>query len=150
MRKKWLIAVVLLVLLILAGVIAARRRAPAAPAQSATRRVPVSVQAAEVRLLERLVVAHGNVLSRNYASVAARVAGTIEEFFVAEGDPVVAGQTRLFQIDALKLRKALEVAQQSLAVTRCALAERQAGVVQTADDGGRFRVRLCSRGSLIL
>jgi len=76
-------------------------------------------------------VVQGNLEAKNRALVASRIEGTIERIFVDEGDAVQADKTPLFQIDALKLRKAVEIRKYELAVARCALREKEASLERT-------------------
>ncbi|MCD6326864.1 efflux RND transporter periplasmic adaptor subunit [bacterium] len=82
------------------------------------------------RTFERRVVVQGNLEAKNVANVSARVGGTIDAIFVDEGDFVVAGKTKLFQVDSLNLRHAVDVRRQGLAVARCSVREAQAGLEQ--------------------
>jgi len=105
-------------------------RAAAAEAERAAskRRIPVVTTAVERRTFERRVVVQGNVEAKHSALVSPRLGGTIEALFVDEGDRVEAGKTRLFQVDALKLEKTVEIHEGQLAVARCALREEQANL----------------------
>lgn len=76
----------------------------------------------------------GNVESVKVAKVSARAPGPIEAIFVDEGDAVIAEQTRLFQIDATKLRKITEIRQQELAIASFSLAEKEARLKQANAD----------------
>ncbi|MBU1276127.1 MAG: efflux RND transporter periplasmic adaptor subunit [Proteobacteria bacterium] len=99
-----------------------------ASTQAAPAKKAIMVSATPLRSMtfeERLIV-QGNSSAKKLAMVPSKIKGTIESIFVDEGDPVRAGQTRLFQIDALKLQKAVEVRRHELAVARCALREKQA------------------------
>ena len=110
---------------------ASRVEAPAVAAAEpkvAARRVPVVVTPVAKRRFERRVVVQGNVEAKNTALVTPRVDGTLEQVFVDEGDRVVAGKTRLFQIDALNLEKALEIRKGELAVARCSRREKEASL----------------------
>ncbi|RME92578.1 MAG: efflux RND transporter periplasmic adaptor subunit [Verrucomicrobia bacterium] len=80
------------------------------------------------RQFEDRVEVSGAIEARNTALVTPRLPGVIEELYVEEGDPVKAGETRLFAIDRVKLEKAVEVARQGLAVARLSRLERQANL----------------------
>jgi HlyD family secretion protein len=56
--------------------------------------------------------------------VAPRIPGTIERIHVDEGDTVVAGETKLFETDAIALEKNVQISRHNLTVAQCA--ERQA------------------------
>ncbi|MBN1624933.1 MAG: efflux RND transporter periplasmic adaptor subunit [Deltaproteobacteria bacterium] len=58
----------------------------------------------------------GNVESKNFALVSARIPGVIDDIYVEEGDHVTAGQTRLFQTDRVKATQAVEIARQAVSV----------------------------------
>ncbi len=93
-------------------------------------RVRVVLTPISKRTFERRVVVQGNLEAKNLAEVSARIEGTIDSIFVDEGDDVVAGKTKLFQVDSLNLRRAVDVRRQDLAVVRCSLREAQAGLEQ--------------------
>lgn len=92
--------------------------------------VPVAVETIGVSSFAERVVVKGNIEARDKALVPARIPGTIEAIFVDEGDVVAAGETRLFQIDALKLEKAVEVQKQAHAVAQCAMLEKETRLEQ--------------------
>jgi RND family efflux transporter MFP subunit len=104
----------------------------AAPVQ--TRRIPVAITPVAVHTFDDRLEVQGNIEAKTFAVVTARVPGTIEAFFVEEGDPVVAGETKLFQVDSLKLDKALIVREQDLAVARCASREKEANLERVQAD----------------
>ena len=93
-------------------------------------RVRVVLTPVAKRTFERRVLVQGNLVAKNFAHVSARVEGTIDAIFVDEGDHVVAGKTKLFQVDSLNLRRAVDVRRQDLAVAKCSLREAQAGLEQ--------------------
>ncbi|MBW1901572.1 MAG: efflux RND transporter periplasmic adaptor subunit [Deltaproteobacteria bacterium] len=97
-------------------------------------RVPVVITPVSIRNFEERLVVQGNLEARNIALVHARVDATIESIFVDEGDDVVAGKTKLFKIDSLKLEKAAEVRRQALAVADCALNEKNANLERVEAD----------------
>ncbi len=91
-----------------------------------TRRVSVQVIRAEQRKFEEKLTVQGNVLAKTYAVISTRVGGPLESIFVDEGDAVVAGETKLFQVDTDKVLKAVTIHEQDLALARCGLREAQA------------------------
>jgi len=103
-------------------------------ASSEKRRVPVVLTPATRRTFEELAIVQGTLEAKTFATVAARVGGTIEKLFVEEGDTVVADETKLFQIDALKLQKTVEVRRQELAVARYARREKEANLERVEAD----------------
>lgn len=102
--------------------------------QKSERRVSVVVLPAQSRHFENRLVVQGNLEAKKTALVPARVPGTIEEIYVDEGDRVIAGKTKLFQIDSLKLSKAVEVRRKDLEVAKCGLREKIAGYEQVKAD----------------
>ncbi|MBN2312207.1 MAG: efflux RND transporter periplasmic adaptor subunit [Candidatus Hydrogenedentes bacterium] len=98
------------------------------------RKVPVVLSRATVRGFEERRTAQGTLEAKQFAMVAARVPGTLEALFVDEGDVVVAGETELFQVDSVTLRKAVEVSRQELAVARCASREKEANLERVQAD----------------
>lgn len=93
-------------------------------------RVRVVLTPISKRTFERRAVVQGNLEAKNFADVSARVEGAIEAIFVNEHNDVVAGKTKLFQVDSLNLRRAVDVRRQDLAVAECSLREAQAGLEQ--------------------
>jgi len=98
------------------------------------RRIPVVLTPVANRAFEERLVVQGNVEAKNVATVGARIPGTVEAIFVDEGDPVVAGETKLFAVDALKVQKALEVRKQDVAVARCGRREKEANLERVEAD----------------
>ncbi len=96
-----------------------------------TRAIPVVLASARVQHFEEMVKVYGTLKAKNFALVAPRIAGVLEAVFVREGDDVVAGVTKLFQTDSLKLSKALEINRQSFNVARCNREEREAYLEKT-------------------
>lgn len=92
----------------------------AAPPQE---RVSVVTTPATMRQFERSLVVQGNVEAKYFAMVAARIPGVIEAIDVDEGDPVIAGQTLLFETDAVALEKNVQINRHNLTVTQCARRE---------------------------
>jgi RND family efflux transporter MFP subunit len=99
----------------------------ASPAgQAGSKQVPVVLTPARETVFETRVVVSGSVEAKRFALVSARIPGTLDDVFVDEGDRVQAGETRLFQTDALKLTKAVAVAKQDLAVAQASVQEKEA------------------------
>ncbi|MCX5771132.1 MAG: efflux RND transporter periplasmic adaptor subunit [Candidatus Hydrogenedentes bacterium] len=121
----WGVAVLLSVVA-LAGCRPGATTAVAAADGQERKSVPVAVTAAARRTFEERVSAQGNVAAKNLAMIAARMDGTITEFFVDEGDIVVAEQTKLFQIDKVKVERAVAVAEQNLALAEAGRKEAKA------------------------
>ncbi len=81
-----------------------------------TTRIPVVLTPSKLMVFEDRIVVQGNLEAKNFAMVSPRIPGTIETIYVEEGEKVVAGQTKLFQTDALKLNKAVEIQEHELEV----------------------------------
>jgi RND family efflux transporter MFP subunit len=77
----------------------------------------VVVTAAKEMIFEERVETSGNLETREFSLVSARVPGIIDDIFVREGDQVIAGKTRLFQIDRVKSKKAIDIAKESVSVS---------------------------------
>lgn len=99
-----------------------------------TKQTSVAVTQAKKISFEELVETSGNVETKHYALVAARIPGTLDEIYVQEGDHVVAGRTRLFQTDKIKVTQAVEIAKQSVAVAEAGLKARKATVERVQAD----------------
>lgn len=108
----------------------------AAPAQEASeqQRVPVVTTPATLRDFERRLVVQGNVEAKHFAVVSPRIPGTLETLYVDEGDAVVAGETRLFQTDAVTLVQNAEIGRHHLTVAACAKREATANLEKTRAD----------------
>ena len=107
---------------------------PAPP--DAARAGAVSVILGEVasRAFEESIRVQANLEARKFAIVSLRLPGLISDVFVNEGDEVVAGQTRLFRIDSLRLERAVDVARQELKVAESKRREKEAYVEQVNAD----------------
>lgn len=79
-------------------------------------RIPVVVTPCQSRIFKDTLVVQGNLEAKNFSMVSPRIPGTIEMIFVDEGKTVVADQTKLFQTDALKLNKTVEIREHELEV----------------------------------
>jgi len=97
-------------------------------------RVAVVTTPAAQRTFERSLAVQGNVEAKHFAMVAARIPGVIETIYVDEGDPVVAGRTKLFETDALALTKNVQINQHNLKVAQCAQREAAANLDKTKVD----------------
>jgi len=73
----------------------------------------------------------GTLEAKNYANVASRADGNLDALWVDEGDPVVAGETALFQIDPVSRENALTIAKQTLAVAKASLDVAEASAQKT-------------------
>lgn len=116
--------------------------------------VPVVVKSPVLRDFEQLLVVQGNLEAAEFAVVSPRIQGTIDAVFVDEGDSVVAGETKLFQIDKLNLEKTVILRRHDLEVARNAKRERaanlkrvRADLEKTELDYNRY-VRLFDKGAV--
>lgn len=70
------------------------------------------------RFFENRFSVQGSIEASVSANVAALVPGNLDTIWVDEGDAVVAGVTKLFQIDPISLSNQVVIAEQALAVAR--------------------------------
>ena len=77
----------------------------------------VVVTPAKQMIFEDRVETSGNLETREFSLVSARMPGIIDNIFVREGDKVVAGKTKLFQIDKVKSSQAIDIAKQAVSVS---------------------------------
>jgi len=98
------------------------------------KRVAVVTTPAALRTFERSLPVQGNIEAKHFAMVAARIPGVIEAIKVDEGDPVIAGQTVLFETDAVSLKKNVQINQHNLKVAQCAQREAAANLDKTKVD----------------
>ena len=122
-------------------VVVVNRFIEAGPAHDATqagaeaaRRVPVVLTEARPMAFEDRVVISGSVSAKRFALVSARIPGTLDAVYVDKGDRVEAGETRLFQTDALKLEQAVAIAREGVRVSESSLRESQARLDQAHAD----------------
>ena len=88
--------------------------------------VPVRVVTIAERAFENNITGEGSVEAKQIAMVTPRISGTITELFVKEGDVVEKGKTSLFSVDSVKLEQAVVLADRALAVSKCAVDEKEA------------------------
>ena len=91
---------------------------PPAPTQEVEPKTAVVVTAVKTRTFERMVAVQGNLESKNYALVSPRIMGTIEKFFVDEGNSVIADQTKLFVTDSVSLQQTVEIRRKLLDIAK--------------------------------
>ena len=130
--------VLIVIALITAGIYILRRGQSRATAKTDIGRqselVPVVVTNPVRRTFEQVIVTQGNVEAKNVTMVSPRIPGTLEEILVDEGDRVVAGRTKLFQTDAVKLQQNVTIRQHDLAVARCSLQQAEASLEKVSAD----------------
>ena len=133
-RWKYVVGLVLLPALALTGFFLLKKTGNSPAASEEQLRIPVVVTHPITRNFEKLVTTQGNLEAKNFAVVSSRIPGPIENIFVDEGDTVIQGQTKLFEIDSVKLTKALEISKLDIAVAESALREKQANLERTEAD----------------
>lgn len=77
----------------------------------------VVVTPAKKMIFEERVKTSGNIETKEFSLVSARMPGIIDNIYVREGDQVIAGKTRLFQIDKVKSTQAVDIAKQAVSVS---------------------------------
>jgi len=137
-RGKIVGALVLIACAVGAGYLAYQKKAHAqekpAAAPVAQQRVAVVTTPATRRTFERSLAVQGNVEAKNFAMVSPRLEGTIEQIAVDEGDPVAAGETVLFEIDAIAIEKNVQIAQHNLTVAVASRREAEANLEKVKVD----------------
>lgn len=103
-------------------------------------RVSVVVTPCRMMTFEDRIETFGNVESKNYALVSARIPGVIDDIYVEEGDYVIAGKTKLFQTDKIKVNQAVEIARQAVAVAEFTHRARLATVARVEADFEKARI----------
>ncbi len=140
--RSFRVGFVLIVLIVIAIITAAilfnqtgqSRAAAETDTGSQSELLPVVVTNPVSRTFEQVIRTQGNVEAKNVAMVSPRIPGTLDEIFVDEGDYVVAGQTKLFQTDSVKLQQNVTIRQHDLAVIRCALEQAKASLEKVTAD----------------
>ncbi|HEO72693.1 MAG TPA: HlyD family efflux transporter periplasmic adaptor subunit, partial [Candidatus Hydrogenedentes bacterium] len=97
-------------------------------AEQAARRIPVVLTPVEQRVFEERLAVQGTLEAKRQLYVPARIDGPLDNIFVDEGDVVVAGETKLFKVEDIKLEEAARIRRQDLNVARCALREKEANL----------------------
>lgn len=137
-RLRWFVIGCIVVVLAGAGIWLTRpkksRQTAEADMSQQVKLAPVVVTRPVRRTFEGVIVTQGNVEAKNISMVSPRIPGTIEKFFVDEGDSVIAGQTKLFQTDSVKLQQNVTIREHDLAVARCAQQQAQASLEKVSAD----------------
>ena len=108
--------------------------------ESKENRASVVVTRAKQMTFEDRVETSGNIETRNYSIVSSRSAGIIDNIFVREGDQVVAGKTKLFQIDKVKSQQAVDISKQSVSVAEFTYRARLATVKRVEADYNKAKL----------
>jgi multidrug efflux pump subunit AcrA (membrane-fusion protein) len=103
-------------------------------------RVSVVITPSRVMTFVEGIETFGNVESKNYALVSARIPGVIDDIYVEEGDYVIEGKTNLFQTDKIKLNQAVEIARQAVSVADFTHRAKQATVAKVEADFEKARI----------
>ncbi|MDB9822709.1 efflux RND transporter periplasmic adaptor subunit [Deltaproteobacteria bacterium] len=103
-------------------------------------RVSVVVTPSRVMTFEESIETFGNVESKNYALVSARIPGVIDDIYVEEGDQVIEGKTDLFQTDKIKADQAAEIARQAVSVADFTHRAKMATVAKNEADFEKARI----------
>ncbi len=104
------------------------------PTQEAEQKIPVVATAIKTRTFERFVEVQANLESKNFAFVSPRIAGIIENFFVDEGNTVIANETKLFTTDSVNLQQVVEIQKNLLAIANSTLQQAAANLEKTQAD----------------
>ncbi|MGA1825595.1 MAG: efflux RND transporter periplasmic adaptor subunit [bacterium] len=98
------------------------------------RHVTVVLSPARTRNFEERILVQGEVQAKNFAMVSPKIPGTIEKIFVHEGDQVIGGKTKLFQIDSLNLINSVTLSEQGLRLENSSLREKKANCERAEAD----------------
>ena len=134
----WAAGIIVVVVALLAG--AWLVRALYGPAEGAAEETPtpsdvvVRVTSAESRVFLRRLGLQGTLEAETFANVSPRIPGTIEAIHVEEGDAVEAGRTVLFEIDRLKLEKAVQLRCLDQTVAACGVRQAEANLEKVRAD----------------
>jgi RND family efflux transporter MFP subunit len=91
---------------------------PVETQQEVEQKTAVVVTAVKTRTFERYVEVQGNLESKNFAVVSPRIMGTIEKFFVDEGNSVIANESKLFATDSAALEQTVEIRRKLLDIAK--------------------------------
>ncbi len=133
-KQRKIFFVLLLILIFVAGFMSKRSRKVAEQSSISEESIPVVVAGITERNFERFIAIQGNLESKNFSTVSPRIAGTIEQIYVDEGDPVVEGKSKLFKTDSIKLQEAVEIQKHLLAVEECVRQQAIANLEKTEAD----------------
>ena len=106
---------------------------------NAAKRIPVVTVTVQSRDFYDRIAVQGNLKAATSILVPPRVGGVVEKIFVDKGDAVEEGRTPLFQIEAIKLQQAVEIARQQLNSARLQLGEREIALDRTRAELNKSR-----------
>lgn len=131
-KKIAIMAVAAICLTIAAGCSGgkANKAGPGAAAEAASEAVSVQTAPVVLRSFEEVARSQGSLAAKNSANVSARIPGTLVEIYVNEGDAVTARRTKLFEVDSIKLKNAVEIGRQDRAVAEQGVRAAEAGLEQ--------------------
>ncbi|OHB57091.1 MAG: hypothetical protein A2173_04175 [Planctomycetes bacterium RBG_13_44_8b] len=102
--------------------------------QEVEQKTAVVVTAVTAKTFERTASVQGNLESKNYALVSPRIMGTIESFFVDEGNSVVANESKLFATDSAALEQTVEIYRKLLDIAKSTKKQESANLEQIQAD----------------
>jgi HlyD family secretion protein len=105
-----------------------------------------SVQAATISRrakLESKVTASGDIRPVRYYDLTAEVAGTVQQIYVAEGDPVKKGQP-LVRVDPTQFSSQVQVNEAGVRVSQVDVANQQVGIQQAENNVNQIKASLAS------
>lgn len=105
-----------------------------AQTQDIEQKTPVVATIVKTRTFERLVKMQANLESKNFAVVSPRIDGTIEQFFVDEGNTVIANESKLFRTDSIRLQQTVEIQKRLLTVAKSMKQQAAANLEKTQAD----------------
>jgi RND family efflux transporter MFP subunit len=103
-------------------------------------KIAVVAMPVTTRTFERTAVVQGNLESKNFALVSPRVAGTIQKFFVDEGNSVIANESKLFATDSVALEQVVEIRKKLLDIANSTEKQAQANLEKTAADFNKAEI----------
>lgn len=124
----------------LAGYRKSDKNSSAEPSKIEEPKIAVVAAPVTTRTFERTVIVQGNLESKNFALVSPRVGGTIEKFFVDEGNSVIANESKLFATDSVALQQVVEIRKKLLDVANSTQKQAQANLEKIAADFNKAEI----------
>jgi RND family efflux transporter MFP subunit len=142
--ERIIIIAMAIVIVALGGYLAGYRKSdkniPAQQPQIEEPKIAVAATPVTTRTFERTAVVQGNLESKNFALVSPRVGGTIEKFFVDEGNSVIANESKLFATDSVSLEQVVEIRKKLLDIANSTEKQAQANLEKTAADFNKAEI----------